>query len=390
MADSHLPEDEATLYVLGELPAARRAEFEARMADSAELRRFVRELEEGTAALSIGSPQRRPPLQVWNNIEEVVSRGNGRETSVRTPGIGWWRNGWAVAAASIVGWVLYAFFVNLNHGSPAATPHETTVANVPQTENPAPKPPAVAPSNANIRSPRIQTEEVIDLRLKIAQLEKETGQLSQLVVQQRTLLAETNRIKFYHLNPVAAAGSDAVTAQLSPALQRAVFISLGRELGWLPAASTPRVGLPAGGHPTVNNIEGVDFVDLRPAKNEVGNQAPAQPTPAASAQQPTAPPETESQPTDAAPAIPAFISGDKMVVALDPTVVPPNSSLAFSTYGLGTGSAEGNVVMGSNPMVVTVPYSLANSPGGGLSFSISTVTPAGQSNTTQFFVPSNP
>ena len=391
MADAHLSEDEAILYLLGELPASRRAEFEARLAESVELRDLVRELEEGSVALSLGSPPRRPPPQVWTNIEQVLRRDNRRETTRSAFGMGWWRNGWAVAVASVVGWVLYAVFVNVHHVSPTVAPRETTIATAaPEPENVVSKPPLSAASNVDTRLLRVRTEELSDLRLKIAQLENTTGQLSQLIVQQRTLLGESNRIKFFQLSPASAAGSEAVTAQLSPAQQRAVYLSLGLELGWLPAEAKPRVGTPAGGHATVNSVGGVDFVDLRPTKSEVGNPSPTPQTPPATSAQTPAQPGTESQPSDAAPAIPAFVSGDKLIVALDPSMVPPNSSLSFSANGSPLGTADGSFVMGNNPLVVTIPFSVGSAYAGGLYLTIGTTSYLGQSNTTQFFVPANP
>jgi hypothetical protein len=131
----------------------------------------------------------------------------------------------------------------------------------------------------------------------------------------------------------------------------------------------------------VNTVDGVDFVDLRPAKNDVANQSPTQPTPAQ--------PKTESQLVDLAdPTIPAFVSGDNLVVALDPSVVPPNSSLTFAVHASSFGATDGSFVMGNNPVLVTIPFSSGS--GGGVFLTVGTTSSSGQSNTTQFFVPSNP
>jgi len=379
--------------VLGELPAPRRAEFEARMAASRELSALVRELEEGAVALSTASPRRRPPPQVWTSIDKVLRRDN-RGTMLSAFKLNWWRNGWAAALASVLGWVLYAVFMNFHHVSPTTPPRETSAgAAAPVIENVISKPSLPSASNASVQLLRASAEEVSDLRLKVVQLEKETGQLSQLVVQQRALLAETNRIKFYHFSPISNAGSEAVTAPLSPELQRAVFISIGRQLGWLPAEAKPRESMAAGDRATVNTIGGVDFVDLRPAKNEVVNQPPTQQTPAPTTPAPQMPtqPETEAQLNAATdPTIPAFVVGDKLVVALDPAMVPANSTVAFSVHGLSAGTADGSFVMGNNPAVVTMPYFSGTIYEGGLYLTIGTTTPWGQSNTTQFFAPANP
>ena len=213
------------------------------------------------------------------------------------------------------------------------------------------------------------------------------------------MLAESNRIKFYQLTPTTTAGNEPAVAQLSPVLQRAVFMSIGRELGWLSAESKPRAGTSAGGHAVVNTVGGVDFVDLRPAKNEAANQTASQPTPSpATPVQPT-PAQSDTQPSDAADpavpalaasAIPAFVSGDKLVVALDPATVSANSSVAFYIPGLTGGTTDGSFVMGNNPAVVSMPYYSGTFYDWGFYLTIGTTTPWGQSNTTQFFVPANP
>jgi len=353
---------------------------------------LVRELEEGAVALSTASPPRRPPPQVWANIDQVLRQENRRGMMLSTFRIGWWRSGWAAAVASVVGWVIYAVFVSVHHVAPTAASRETTAAAAgPEVENIAPKPPVPAASNANVQLLRIRTEEINDLRLKIAQLENETGQLSQLVVQQRTLLAESNRIKFYQLTPAAAAGNEAAAAQFSPALQRAVFMSIGRELGWLTVEPKPRPGIAPAGHTTVKSVDGVDFVDLRPTKNEGANQSPSQPTPPAATSAQQTPVQSETPPSEmAAAAIPAFVSGDKLVVALDPATVLANSTVTFSIPGLTGGTTDGSFVMGNNPVVVTMPCSAGTAYSGGWFFTIGTAPLQGSSNLTQFFVPANP
>ena len=93
MPDLRSPEDEAVLYVLGELSAAGRREFEGRLAHSAELRALVRDLEEGAVALSMGLPQRRCPREVWERIEKTVAREERWKVVIRAFCAGWWRNG---------------------------------------------------------------------------------------------------------------------------------------------------------------------------------------------------------------------------------------------------------------------------------------------------------
>jgi len=52
MPESHPSEDKAALYLLGELKPDERREFEAELAQSAELRELVRELQESAVLLA--------------------------------------------------------------------------------------------------------------------------------------------------------------------------------------------------------------------------------------------------------------------------------------------------------------------------------------------------
>jgi hypothetical protein len=157
-------------------------------------------------------------------------------------------------------------------------------------------------------------------------------------------LGESNRIKFYQLAPVSTASASTSTAPLSPGLQRAVFMALARELGWLPA--NPPSAAQAGGNvpPTSTTIGGVDFIDLRSGRQSIVSQPQPQAeagkptvennTTTAAQVQPPAQPQTESPVASPAntvsnPTIPAFVSGDNLVVALDSTVVPAGSSVSL-------------------------------------------------------------
>ena len=108
MSDLHLLEDAATLYVLGRLTEAERGEFEAHLAESAELRALVRELEEGAVAVALASPRRRAPQLVWEQIEKRVTEDTKPRVLALSPWFGWLKSGWAVAAALLAGWLLYA------------------------------------------------------------------------------------------------------------------------------------------------------------------------------------------------------------------------------------------------------------------------------------------
>ena len=85
MPESHIIEDEAALYVLGQLGAAERHAFEARLAQSAELRALVGELEASTVALALAVPQHQPPPRVWQRIEDNVNAFASSQLTQRHP-----------------------------------------------------------------------------------------------------------------------------------------------------------------------------------------------------------------------------------------------------------------------------------------------------------------
>src|SRR2546423_15510843 len=112
MPDLHFSEEDAALYVAGALAAARRAEFEVRLAESPELRALVRELQEGAVALAMAAPRHRAPPLVWQRIENAVAKEAKPKASIAESWLSWWRTGWAAATACLLALLLYALWVN--------------------------------------------------------------------------------------------------------------------------------------------------------------------------------------------------------------------------------------------------------------------------------------
>src|ERR1041385_7858078 len=111
MTDRHPSEDAAVLYLLDRLSAAERREFEARLAESAELRDLLRELEDGAVALTMAVPPCRPPPQVWQRIESAVARERLPESGSRSHWFRWWRYGWAAAALCLIAWLVHVLWL---------------------------------------------------------------------------------------------------------------------------------------------------------------------------------------------------------------------------------------------------------------------------------------
>ena len=143
------------------------------------------------------------------------------------------------------------------HASGGNTESEAR-ASANNVENSSPNKTPATPRLASTDSP-----ELLRLRRQVTELQNRVTNLSQSVAQQQALLGESNRIKFFQLASAPGNPGAASVPSLSPALQRALFIAMARELGWFPSADASFTGTNAAFAPGGN----VDFVDLRPATN---------------------------------------------------------------------------------------------------------------------------
>jgi TolA-binding protein len=405
MPDFHTPEDEAALYVLGELNPAERRDFEARLQNSPELRELVNSLVEGTVAMSMLPPRRKPPQGVWGGIEKRISANERPKSEAQPFWLAWLRNGWAVAAACVAGWMLHTLWIsqtgpgNASQNASGSKPVTQIGTLAVGSSKPNPADTSLTPEPDTTAQALLDTKsrEIGALRDQISQLETQVTFLSQTATQQQARLAETGRFKFLQLT---TASNGAAISHLSPEMQHALFVAMARELGWLPASDStngsqaPSVQLLpttyASSSPT--NAAGVDFVDLRPAASSITNQPRMQPT--ATTNSPDAM-QTQRATAAASVMLPAFISGDNIVVAVDPTTVSPGSQLTIAT-GMSNQAPQtlGTVVMGTNPFVMTIPmsggYAFANPwTAAGFNLYVSTLNTAGGTSVLQFFAPTN-
>src|SRR5579871_4357902 len=217
MPDPRLPEDDAASYVLGGLSAEDRREFEARLAESEELRALVRELEDATVALTLAAPPKRAPQLIWSGIEKAVAQES--KSSFAAFWFGWLRNGWAAASICLLGWVLYAFLAHrpASEMTNSKVPDDRMAAAIsnPQIQTQAVSNPSPSrATNGAMKLLQARAQELAELRRKIAQMELETKQLSRSLARQSAALSESNRIKFCQLVP-ASVNADGTAAPLS-------------------------------------------------------------------------------------------------------------------------------------------------------------------------------
>ncbi|PYL01106.1 MAG: hypothetical protein DME19_02880, partial [Verrucomicrobia bacterium] len=372
MTDHDLPEDDAARYVLGELTPAQRREFEARMAQSIDLRALVCELEDGAVALSMASPPRRAPQEVWARIEKTMGREQRRNVVTAVFGAGSWRHGWAAAAACLIGWLLYALWVK----RPGTTLNSPQVASrtEPQHEIISQRKMSLADSHRPVTSTgapqtrgttneqlqllQARMREIAALHWQIAELTNQVAHLSQALTQQQALLFEPNRLRFFQLVPPSDGNTVAPATPVSTNLQRALFLAMARELGWQQspasseaarlASSQERPGNAS--NASITNQTGVDFVDFRSGSNTVTES-----TGRLAQSEPTYIPEPPTLASASGNAVPGFISGTNAFLAFDSTLAPAGSSLAFGALTTwGQYWPIGSTMLGTNPLVVAV------------------------------------
>lgn len=317
---------------------------------------MVQELEEGVEAMARAVPQRPPPPQTWNPIEQAIAREVERKIVRPSFWSTGWRSGWAAAAACLVALLGYAWWPKPK-AIPVAKPTPAEVVIVAPASEPvavrsvAPSPEPAFPSNVMTVAEFKPVgdgarPELASLRWQIASLQSQLEQLSDVVAQQRAILAEPGRFKFFPLtsNNSGAGGS---AAPMSPEVQRAMFYAMARDLGWLPSLAQRDVpNKPASG--SIKTFANVDFVDLKAGQDGVAVAA-AQ---ASTAESLTA---TATASIGSDGNIPGFLGESKLTMVFDKTAAR-NGPVSFWTAAGALGQQlVGATAIGENPTVVTIP-----------------------------------
>ena len=335
--------------------------------------------EEGSVALSLASPLKRPPQEVWRRIERRIG-AKSKFGALTEFWANCWRNGWAAAAACLVGWLLYAVWVHRTSSSwVSSTPSPSVQSQeVPGTSAPAdPNRLTVGPGTESFDQKaiyqllRLRTQEIGTLSWQIVRLTNRIAYLSQTVTQQQALLSDPARLKFFQ---ILSPGDGALAAQEIPAnLQRALLLAMSRELKWTPSARTEapqRAG--ADQRQVVTQTNQVDFVDLRPSTNILDTSISSHPAPDV-AEVPD--PSSLATVPGVTNAIPGFTSGSSAVIAMDSSIVPVGSTVWFWRASSLNSSPLGGGPVGVNPVVFTVPITYSGSGG---TLIIGTILPNGQ------------
>jgi hypothetical protein len=314
-------------------------------------------LEEGATAVAVACPPSKCPPFMWERIERAVKED--QRTIVPLFGANSWTVvGWAAAAACLAAWIFFGVY--RNDSGPKGT-REKVAANGSEgsvTNQVA----AVEASNARDeksiegkneittqqQQAKANERESEKLRSDLENLQRQIGQMSQALTQQQAMLNEPNRFKMLTLAPTANA---APLNGLSPQLQRALFLAMARDLGWLGSSNAMmNPAFEEGPGRSATNMMGVDFVDLR-STNSGPVRFKAEKNGVAETKLAEAPPSNDGT-IQLANAIPGFATATDVVVALDSTVAAVGSDLVFSIDDGLQVRTLGTASMGSNPLIV--------------------------------------
>jgi hypothetical protein len=339
MAESRIPLDEAADYLLGRLTPAAGRRFEARLTQDAELRRHLRELEEGVLALALSAPPLRPPREAWSNIQSAVAGERQSGSMFMFLPLRWLFSGWPVAGGLAVALCIHIALVHQGvpgqkSGAPSTAGRPANAADQAATVALPARMDAAGRANANAAKPGAPVNALAAGMLA-------TGQTGGIPLAGH----ETGWDKEAASGPE---GGVAGGVRPPPRLKRAVLLAMARQMG-LTDAQQAQVPALAAAQAQVP----VDYVELPnpiPAATPVFSPLDALSLPGTA----TADPILQSN--DPNGAISMFASGNDLMVILDPAMLPANIGpvTIWVEDAEGIQTIVGTVNLGTNPMVITI------------------------------------
>jgi hypothetical protein len=331
MAEPISPFDEANDYLLGRLTPDARRNFEARLATDAELRRLVRDLEEGVLALALSAPQVPVPKDAWTNIAAAIAPVLPRENIFSFARLNWLTGGLAVAV------FLAAVFGIQSLWLKSAGPEKNFIA---QNSGPVESSPTnSSPAPENIPQLAVENLSVSNSESVATAPGKKLETASARVVNPLPAVANAASAVREPLRSASGDSSVRRAARLSAPMQRAVLVALARQLGLtndtIAAAQNPPP---------------VDFVDL---PNVALNGSP---TAALTPLENFPPVDLTTLSPNAGGDLPMFTADNNLVVTIDPATLPADAGpvTVWELDADGNQNLIGNFNLGANPTVVTI------------------------------------
>ncbi|MDR3458241.1 MAG: hypothetical protein P4N60_12400 [Verrucomicrobiae bacterium] len=354
MADDDWSHDQVEKYVFGQLNPAERRQFEACLAQSAELRTLVRELEEGLVALAASAPHQSAPRAAWQNIESAVARETRWSSWRSLAGWKWIANGWAVAGCLAALVVLQVVFPRPPAPATVSLTRETGThfaRPFPPVLGMAPVPAPVHSNNPDLAAQNTLAaiKQTSELRQRITRLEAQLAKMPQPPPVEPAglkLVPPNADARFAHL-------------KLSPLMQQALLLTVARQLGW----SQKTASAPAANTSTQPAEPQVTFVDLAASTTDTAAQSPltaslfaaqdGSGTAADSAANSNPDPGTGNN-TDGSI---SMLQWDQNILAMiDPSTLSAGVSplTVWAIDANGNPTVIGTVNLGSNPTVITI------------------------------------
>jgi hypothetical protein len=363
MTDAAAIEEQAVLYVFGELSPEEREAFELCLEASPELKSLVVDLQSGTEALARAVPQQPLPSGLWSVIEKAVA--NERKVvavSFRRPRF--WI-GWA-AVACFSGWLLHGVWSGRSVKSSETAIAQTAPLNAAASKSagrsfPANAQPQKEPSVHSAAAERTASSPD-PLNVRITALEERMTEISQTLTQRPAKASVgLDGIRYFQQSTSGGSSGDG-TLVLTPGLQHALVLALARELARQQPGGD---GLQGGRSLATENGLGADFLDLVPvARGQTSNAPPAELKAQAQFAGDGATGNERVASTGTGGLV-GFISGDRAVMIVDAGSVPAgDDSVAFTGHSVtGMETSFGSVPFHGYPLIVSVPVDGLTAPG---------------------------